>query len=168
MAVYKSDIVTNEDNLNTQNPSGTVTKTGAFPKFTASGALSDNDVILMMRVGVDDFIDSIKLFSDDLGDTGDINIGFYPGDGSGVTIAAATDAVDEDAIGSAIDVNNAALANSEVRFETKDHTSVNQRVWELAGLSTKPSYGVMYLAITLSEVTTAGGDLAMKVSIRRS
>jgi hypothetical protein len=166
MAVTKSDLVTNADDLDTMNDQGAFAseKLIIAHELTA-GAVADNDVILMCEVPVNAKISSIRMFSDDLGTTGDLNLGFYPGPGSGVAIASDADAVDEDAIGTAIDVNAAALANVEVRFETKNISTANQKAWELAGLSSEPDYGSFYLAFTASEATTAAGDIVLHVRL---
>jgi hypothetical protein len=80
MAVNKADIVTNADDLDTQNEKGHYSCVrGISSHIALSGAASDNDIILFHEIPVDALIDSIVLNSDDLGTTGDINIGFYPG-----------------------------------------------------------------------------------------
>ena len=166
MAVVKSNIITTADDLDSQIERG-LSNTSlkvAQARYTASGAIADNDVILMCEIPVEAKIHSIRMWSDDLGTTGDLNLGFYPGPGSGVSISAATDAVDEDCIGTAIDVNAAATANVEVRFETDDFVTLDDKAWEIAGLSSRPDYHTFYLAFTASEATTAGGDLALIVN----
>lgn len=165
MAVVKSNVVTTADSLDTQIEKGQVhTKERInICRYAAAGAIADNDVILMCEIPVEAKISSIRMWSDDLGTTGDLNLGFYPGPGSGTTIASDSDAVDEDAIGTAIDVNAAATANVEVRFETKDFNTADDKAWEIAGLSSKPNYGTFYLAFTASEATTAAGDLMLHV-----
>ncbi len=164
MAVVKSDIVTDADNKDIQveqrNYSG---EKAIIATYTASGVIADNDVILMCEIPVDAVITSIRLWSDDLGDTGDLNLGFYPGPGSGITIASDSDAVDENLIGTDIDVNAAALANVELRFETLDHKDLNDKAFELGALTTRPDYGTFFLAFTASQVTTAGGDISIIV-----
>lgn len=164
MAVVKSTQITNADDLDTLEQQGVHGKERTtFATYAAAGAIADNDVILMAELPVDAKITSIRMFSDDLGTTGDLNLGLYPGRGSGVTITSATDAVDEDALATAIDVNAAATANVEVRFEVKDHNTIADKVWEIGGLSSRPDYGSMYLAFTASEATTAAGDLTLIV-----
>lgn len=165
MAVVKSNIITTADDLDQQVESGQAHgyEKVTICRYTASGAISDNDVILMCEIPVNAKITSIRMWSDDLGTTGDLNLGFYPGRNSGVTISSASDAVDEDAIGTAIDVNAAATANVEVRFETDDFVTLDDKAWEIAGLSSQPDYSHFYLAFTASEATTAGGDLALIV-----
>jgi hypothetical protein len=165
MAIVKSNIVTLADDLDSQigREQAHTKEITTKCKYAAAGAIADNDVILMCEVPVEATISSIRMYSDDLGTTGDLNLGFYPGPGSGTTISADTDAVDEDAIGTAIDVNAAATANVEVRFETKDFNTLDDKAWEIAGLSAKPDYSTFYLAFTASEATTAAGDLALVI-----
>ena len=165
MAVNKSNIITTADDLDDQIEKG-LSLAGekvTLARYAAAGAIADNDIILMCEIPVEAKITSIKMWSDDLGTTGAVNLGFYPGPGSGTTIAADTDAVDEDAIGTAIDVNTAATADVEVRFETKDFNTLDDKAWEIAGLSEKPDYEHFYLAFTASAATTDAGDLALIV-----
>lgn len=168
MAVLKSDIVTAIDDKDTMVDQGIHRKDGFTALYDAAGAMSNNDVILMGVIPVDAKIKSIKITSDDLGTTGDFNVGFYPGPSSNVTVASDADAVDEDAIGTAVDVNAAALAGVELRFETKDLETINQKAFELAGLSARPDYGDFFLAITLSEATTAGGEVVLDVELAQA
>lgn len=165
MAVVKSNIITTADDLDTQVEKGLAhgAEKVTQARYTAAGVIADNDVILMMEVPVEAKINSIRMWSDDLGTTGDLNLGFYPGPGSGTTIASVTDTVDEDALATAIDVNAAATANVEVRFEVKDFVTLDDKAWEIAGLTAKPDYATFYIAFTASEATTAGGDLALIV-----
>lgn len=165
MAVNKSDLVTNADDLDTQNDQIHSGRERVVVAHDAAPILADNDIVLMCEVPVDARINSIRLWADDLGTTGDLNLGFYPGPGSGVSISADTDAVDEDALGTAIDANAAALADVEVRFETQNISTANSKAWELAGLSAQPDYGSFYLAFTASEATTAAGDLVLHVRL---
>lgn len=164
MTVIKSNIVTTADDLDTQVArSANSFEKVVIAEYTAAGVIADNTVLLLAELPVDATITSIRMFSDDLGTTGDLNLGLYPGRGSSVTIADDTDALDEDCIATAIDVNAAALANVEVRFEAANLTTASDKVWELAGLSSRPDYATIYLAFTASEATTAGGDIAVIV-----
>lgn len=164
MAVTKSDVVTNADDLDTQNESNQNSRLISVAAHEAASALSDNDVILMMEIPVDARIPSLKFAADDLGTTGTLNVGFYPGPGSGVTISADTDAVDEDALATAIDVNTAATAQTEIRYEVKAIETINQKAWELAGLSSRPDYGTFYIALTAAAATTAAGDVTLELT----
>ena len=64
------------------------------------------------------------------------------------------------ALGTAI-AADAAIAATEFRFETKDHSTLKQRVWEIAGLSAEPAYAEMYLALTVKVAATPiAGDVS--------
>lgn len=129
-------------------------------RVALTGAASLNDVILFGRLSVDTKIASIKIWSDDLGTTGDIDVGFHKvGDNN-----TAGDAVDVDAIADALDVNAAALAGTELRFSAKDINTADDHVWELAGLSERPDYGEVFLSATVVEATTAAGDIVIQVT----
>lgn len=112
---------------------------------------ADGDTLLLTALPVDATITNIVIGSDDLASTSvTLNLGFYKTD-TNITI------IDEDALGTVID-NDGVTAMTEVRFETKGIETISQRVWELAGLSAKPDYGEMYLALTVAAVSgpTAG------------
>ena len=159
--VVKSDIVTNSEATTLVERgliAGPLKVTSAH--VATGAALTDNSILPFFKIHVDANISSLRFASDDLGTTGDINIGFYPG-----TIAAASlleaNAVDEDALASAIDVNAAAVALTEIRYQVKAIETVQKKAWELAGLSARPVYDTFWVAGTLSEATTAAGDVIL-------
>lgn len=161
MTVHKSTLITNREDKSKQIPRGEQTHERiALAGFEAEGAIADNDVIVLAEIAVDARISSLKLWADDLGTTGDLNFGFYPGNAD---VAALTDAdaVDEDALATAVDVNGAALADVELRFEAKDLATINDAAWELAGLSQRPEYNTFLVCATASEATTAAGGIAI-------
>lgn len=160
MAVNKSDVITNKDNLDVLQDKGFNSPKKVVSAHESLAAASDNDIVIFCEVPVDAKLHSIKFASDDAGTTGDINIGFYPGNGDHDNFTDA-DAVDEDAIGTAIDINAAAVALTEIRFETKAIETINQKAWELAGLSSRPNYETFYICGTLSEATTATADMIL-------
>lgn len=131
----------------------------AVATSVAAPILADNDIVVFAEIPVEANITSIRHWSDDLGTTGTLNVGFYPGNvaASGLTDA---DAVDEDAIATAVDVNAAALADVEIRFEVKDINTLGQQAWELAGLASRPDYDFFYVAYTAAAATTAAGDIS--------
>tara|TARA_R110000803_G_scaffold130610_2_gene197912 strand:- start:252 stop:743 length:492 start_codon:yes stop_codon:yes gene_type:complete len=112
------------------------------------------DTLLLCRVPVSATLDSIRIQSDDLGGTNQTyDIGFYQTN-SDITV------IDLDAIGTAIAVAT-ANAMTEYRFETKDHTTLKQRVWEIAGLTAEPEYADVYLALTVKVADTPiAGDVS--------
>lgn len=160
MANVNSDIISAEssgDNLIPQHAAQAAKTTLA--RCTLSAALSANDTVTVCRVPVDARIPSIRIWSTDLGTTGTLDVGFHRIQDDG-TIGSAVDA---DAIGTAIDVNAAAINDVEIRYETKAISTANQAVWELAGLSARPSYGEVFLTITAATATTAAGTVVVKL-----
>lgn len=131
----------------------------AVAETVAAPILADNDVVVIAEISVEANITSYKHWSDDLGTTGTVNVGFYPGNVAASTLVH-TDAVDEDAIATAVDVNAAALADVELRFETKNINTLGQAAWELAGLTSRPEYDRFYIAYTAAAATTAAGDIS--------
>ena len=124
-------------------PAATVTvKDTATWTSTTAG-----DTLLLCRIPVSATLDSLRIQCDDLGAaTHTFDIGFYKTDAN-ITV------VDLDALATAVDAS-AAIARTEFRYEVKDHNTINQRVWELAGLSTEPDYGEMYIAMTVKVAAT--------------
>lgn len=158
---FTSEFIDDRQDLDTQNLAGRK----GIERCTSStiltgGVVADNDVIVMLEIPVDANITSIRHWSDDLGTTGDLNLGFYPGNIDPTTLLVA-DAVDEDALATAIDVNAAAVADSELRFEVANISTAADEAWRLAGLSTRPAYDTFFLCYTASEATTATGDISL-------
>lgn len=112
------------------------------------------DTLMLCRLPINASIHSIKIQTDDLGGTNQtFDLGFYQTNDDATVI-------DLDALGTAVAVAS-ATAVTEYRFETKDHTTINDRVYTLAGLSTPPEYGEVYLAMT---VKVADSPIAGDVS----
>lgn len=120
--------------------------------------ITTTDEHIVFRIPIDATLFSVKMATDDLGTTGDLNIGFYKKNNDGTYTA-----VDDDAIASAVDVNTAATALTEYRFEAAAIETADQPAWELAGLSARPAYGDIFIALTPSEDTTAIGTVAMQI-----
>jgi hypothetical protein len=120
-------------------------------------ALSLSDAVIMGKVPIDARIGSIRLATDDLGTTGELDIGFYKKSGG------TFEAVDVDAIAADLDVNAAAVAMTERRFAIQGIDTLTEAAWELANLSARPDYGELYIALTAAEATTDTGTVAMIV-----
>lgn len=163
MAVLKSNLITKRQDKSAQIPRGEQAHIRcALAGYEATGAIADNDIIILAEIPVDARISSIRFWADDLGTTGDFNFGFYKGNADVDSLTDA-DAVDEDALATAVDVNAAAQADVELRFEVKDLSTINDAAWELAGLSSRPEYNTFLVAITASEATTAAGGIAAAI-----
>ena len=128
--------------------------------IATAAVVAVDDVILLARVPARAYLKSVKLAIDDLGTTGDLDIGFYAGTGTGGTAGAV---LDRNALASAVDVNAAATALTEYRFNLLDKNTIRQPVWDLATLSAAPDYDYIDIAITPTEATTAAGDITIIV-----
>jgi hypothetical protein len=124
----------------------------------ADGAAADS-AILAIEVPVDAVIHSVKVASDDLGAGTTMSVGLYKQDG----VAASFTAVSGTAFATALDVATAAVALTEVRFSAKDINTINQKAWELAGLSAKPAYPTLFLGVAFPAETTAAGTVTASV-----
>lgn len=161
MATVLSDLLTTEAAGNQiEMGKGYSREKVIIAEYTASAAVADNTVILLARLPVDAKITSVRFWCDDLGTTGAFNLGFYPGNIKPGSVVIG-DALDEDALATAVNVNTAAVADSELRFEAANITTASSKVWELAGLSDKPDYSTIYLALTASAASETGGDLSV-------
>jgi hypothetical protein len=134
--------------------------------ITTTGVVADNDVIATsILIPVDAPVHSIKAAFDDLGTTGDLNLGLYNGE-TDVDDLVHTAAIDEDCFAAAIDVNAAAVALTEYRFSALGIETGVQKAWELAGLSARPTtYNHFRVCFTASEATTAAGDIFISVAV---
>lgn len=121
----------------------------------SDGAAADV-AILSVRLPVDAILPSVKIATDDFGTSTTMDVGLYlaNADGTFTAISAAC-------IGSAIDVATAAVALTEIRFETKNIDTVKKKVWEIAGLSARPAYGELYLGVSFPAETTAAGTVSV-------
>jgi hypothetical protein len=155
MATVYSDFMTNL-NAGTSNPMGVAgIQKKIMAHYAAAGAITLNDVVAMFPISVDAVITSVRFASDDLGTTGLLHVGFHKVDG--------TTAVNNDAIGTSIDVKADAVAITEIRYETLDINTIGQKAWELAGLSARPDYDEFLVTVTAAEATTAAGDFILIV-----
>jgi len=119
---------------------------------------ANGDIHHVFKLSVDAVLSSVKMAADDLGTAGTVSIGFYKKNNDGTYTV-----VDADAIASAIDVNAAATALTEYRFEAAAIETIDQPVWELAGLAARPAYGDLYLSLTTPAGTTSAGTVAMVI-----
>lgn len=117
---------------------------------------ANGDSMIVAKVPVDAVLSSVRAAFDDLGTAGTVDIGFYKKAADGTYTV-----VDADAIANNIDVSTAAVAFTEYRFQVKGIETIEQTVWELAGLSARPDYADMYIGLTTDTGTTAAGTASM-------
>ncbi len=127
---------------------------------TTDGA--DGDVkILCESIPVDAVLLSVKVATDDLVGDATMSVGFYKQDDA--PLGATFTEVDKDIIANDIDVNDAALALTEVRFSALGIETAKKKVWELAGLTARPDYNEMFLAATFETDTEAAATVTFQV-----
>lgn len=119
-------------------------RTQGTVEFNATTAA---DTLQICRLPVDAVLTSVKFAFDDVGTSGTFDIGFYQVGEPGTVI-------DLDAIGTVIDVGAADISFTEYRFEDLDIDTNGDRIWELAGLSDRPSYEEVDLVITVAASNT--------------
>jgi len=102
-------------------------------------------------------ISQVLVSADDLGTTGTMDIGLYQ------TTKAGGAVVDADFFSAAVDMKAAAINNSDVTHGNAfNRDETDKFLWEALGLSADP--GIMYdVCGTLTEVSSAGGTVAVKV-----
>ncbi|MCH7909823.1 MAG: hypothetical protein IIB38_09430 [Candidatus Hydrogenedentes bacterium] len=122
-----------------------------------SDIMAINDTVTLCRLPVDAILLSFKMAVDDLGSAGDIELGFYRTIGDGAA------AIDIDIIAALIDVNTAATALTEFRFDTLDINTVKQPVWDIAGVSARPDYEFLDVKANFLEASTAAGTISIIV-----
>lgn len=165
IATKISDILTIKEavtglTINDKGLNSPLKNVAATKSVTATDA---DSLVVFLEVPVDAKLHTVIFASDDMGTTGIIDIGFYPANKPASTLLKA-DAVDQDALGTLIDVKTAAVAPTDIRFETKAIETLNQKAWEIAGLSARPAYSHFYIVGTLTEANTATGDMSLRVT----
>jgi hypothetical protein len=117
----------------------------------------DADISILARIPVDAVIPSLMLASDDLGNSAQADLGFYKKNSDGTYTAGSAAA-----IASNLDLNTAAVAFTERRFSVLGIETVQQKAWELAGLSARPAYDYLFVALTFDTGGTAAGTVSIK------
>ena len=133
---------------------------------------ADGDIVYTAEVPSGAKIQSIKLFNDDLdaGTDSAVNVGIYNGGtpftSSTPTTYAADGIIDEDSYATAITAFQAAVtAGTEVAFEARNISAVNNYVWEDCGLPEDPKVPLRIALTQTAAVTTdAAGDITAIVT----
>ena len=120
-----------------------------------STIMSIGDVARVARLPVDAILLRLFLAFDDMGTAGDVEIGFYR------TVTDGGAALDANAIDALLDVNTAALAMTDYRFNTLDIATVRQPVWDIATVAARPSYDFIDVGINFVEASTAVGTISV-------
>lgn len=122
---------------------------------------ANGDTMILAKLPVDAILPSVKAAFDDLGTAGTVDIGlFYKASDGTYTV------IDADCIANNIDVNAAAVALTEYRFQVKGIETIAQPLWQLAGLSARPAYADVYVGLTTDTGTTTAGTVSMVIQFQ--
>lgn len=120
---------------------------------------SNGSVYRFFRVKAHDVIKSLVIFLDtQAASANTLDVGVYASELGAV--------VDIDAIAAAFVGNTAITVGTEIRFQALDITTVNDAIWENAGVSDEPVAGTEYdIAVTVKArgSTPATGDITMVI-----
>ena len=119
---------------------------------------ANGDVLVVARVPVDAVIKSVKFACDALG-AGTADIGLYRKASDGTYVA-----VDDDCFASAIAVTS-AVALTDVTYEAAAANIDKRNVpaYTRAGLSARPAYGDLYVALTFDTGTSSVGTALTEI-----
>lgn len=122
------------------------------------GNTDNGDVTIVFKVGIDEVPTSLKYAHDAL-TSGALDIGLYKKNADGTYSA-----VDDNAFADSIDPSSAA-ALTEALYEAAatNIANANKTMWEWAGLSARPDYAELYVAITHDTGTGADGTFLLQL-----
>lgn len=123
-------------------------------------ATANNDLIRFCSFKTNDCILSIKIYSDDVGAAGTLDLGLY------LTGSANDGAlVSQTLFASAVDINTAALSGTEIMTESGTLTAnlVGKRLWEAAAQSSDPGGSYDLVGRTPAGIGT-GGNITLIVT----
>lgn len=119
---------------------------------------ANNDFAIVFRLPIDAVVKRVLFGCDALG-AGTADIGLYKKNNDGTYTA-----VDQDCFATLIAVTS-AVAVTDVTYEAGATNIANARkaLWEIAGLSTRPEYGDLYVTITTPTGTSTVGTVYLEL-----
>jgi hypothetical protein len=158
MANIKSDIASAE--IMKRHERGNISVQDAVVTL-GTGSLTVANTLQLCKVSTDSKLVDVVISSPDWGTTGDAHIGFYAVNADNSLGAA----VDVDALAADLDMNAAATVDKSVRFVAKARSTANNKVYQLAGLSSAPKFRELWLVITVAEAgTITDGEIHVRVT----
>lgn len=123
------------------------------------GDTDNADVTVVFKVGIDEIATSLVYAHDDL-TSGTLEVGLYKKNNDGTYTA-----VDADCFATALALGSGAVAPTEILFEAgaTNIADARETMWEKAGLTTRPDYAELYIALTHTVGTGADGTFYMKL-----
>ena len=158
----KATVVTNGD-----ASSNTLTKLGIaggrLKRVVGTVETANGDDIAstyrICRVHSSWYIDTVKLYSDDIGTTTFADFGIYK------TAADGGAVVDADFFGSAVSLKDGAISGTEIQHESAVYgvEDIEQPLWQALGLTADP--GIWYdITATLTAAADAAGTISLRVT----
>lgn len=119
---------------------------------------ANGDVTIVGPLPID-FVPSSILFASDALGAGTANVGLYKKNSDGTFTAVSAECFASD-----IAVTT-AVAQTEVLFEAAatDIANTNKSLWQWAGLSARPDYAELFIALTFDTGTSSAGTIRLVV-----
>jgi hypothetical protein len=118
------------------------------------------DIIAVCKIPAHASIKSIKVFNDDSGNAGEIDVGLYTGSTSQLLTEA-----DADVYANGLDIQAAASTTGvEVAFQNRDIALINNMVYQDAA-DTLGDFGEYWLCVTCQTAVQNAGTLSFLVTI---
>lgn len=121
-------------------------------KGTVEFTPNANDTCTIARVPTTATLDSLRFATEANGATITVDIGFYQVPVTGGSTPGTV--IDQNALSTLIDTSTADIDMTEYRFEVADIDTVDEEMWELAGLSARPEYPQVDIVLTVVTGTT--------------
>lgn len=124
------------------------------------GNTSNGDITILFRVQIDAVVKSLKISHDAL-TSGALDFGVYRKKADGTYVA-----VNDDCFAAAYNPTSAA-ADVELLFQAAATNIVDgiKALWDFAGVSTRPDYNDLYIAITHDTGTGADGTVMLDLDV---
>jgi len=155
--------------------SGSITNRDATPKVLNNSAVVGGQLVSavgtleltassdpgstyrMFQIPSNALVHELKIYSDDVGATGDIDVGLYKNTADGGAV------VDADFFASALDINAAALNGVDITHESGVFglEDAEKPLWSALGLSSDPAL-IYDVVCTTTEAAGTGGTVTLK------
>lgn len=121
---------------------------------------ADSDTIILLPLPINAVISLLDLSVADLGSAGLVDIGLYRPYADGTF-----QPVSVDCIASGLDVTTAnSNALAPQRFNSLSTDSIDKKLYEIAELTEKPNYPLLYIGLKTTTGTTASGTVSIECS----
>lgn len=154
---YSTEVTNHKSATNDKNPTTATEGVLMCSSATVAVAAADDDTskYVLLPVHSSWSLKHIWLYNDAITGGTDYNFGLY-------SSAATPVDVDENVYADAVDLSSARVEPIDILHEIRNITSINNKVWQDAGLSADSNVWY-YLVATSVTVGTAAGDITVVV-----